>query len=218
MSGGDGLSIKRLSKEFQNMKDKPSFDYYAEPVEGEIFEWHFTIRGTVGTDYEGGLYHGIITFPETYPFKPPAVQFLTPNGRFEVNTKICLTFTNFHPEYWQPAWTVRTILIGLISYMPVEEENMSIGSINSTSSERKRLVKASQFWKCKSCGSIKDFISDKMTEENKVFDEAEVKQQLPEFKFSKKKSEVNKPKVEEEKTKPRQPETVEIDLGNEKVI
>lgn len=145
----DGFSIKRLSKEFKDMQSKPSYQYYAEPVKDEMFEWHFTIRGPPGTDYEGGIYHGIITFPETYPFKPPSVQFLTPNGRFEVNTKICLTFTNFHPELWQPAWTVRTILIGLISYIPVEEENMSIGSINMTSVERKRLVKASQFWSCK---------------------------------------------------------------------
>lgn len=145
----DGFSIKRLSKEFKDMQAKPSYQYYAEPVQDEMFEWHFTIRGPPGTDYEGGIYHGIITFPETYPFKPPSVQFLTPNGRFEINTKICLTFTNFHPELWQPAWTVRTILIGLISYIPVEEENMSIGSINMTSVERKRLVKASQFWSCK---------------------------------------------------------------------
>lgn len=147
MSVGDGLSIKRLSKEFANMQAKPSYDYYAEPVNGEMFEWHFTIRGPSGTDYEGGLYHGIITFPENYPFKPPSVQFLTPNGRFEINTKICLTFTNFHPEYWQPAWTVKTILIGLISYMPVEEETMSIGSINTSPKERKYLSKASLFWK-----------------------------------------------------------------------
>ena len=194
MSISDGLSIKRLTKEFANMKEKPSYEYYAEPVKEEMFEWHFTIRGPPSTDYEGGIYHGIITFPENYPFKPPSVQFLTPNGRFETNTKICLTFTNFHPEYWQPAWTVRTILIGLISYMPVEEETMSIGSINSTSAERKRLVKASQFWKCSTCGPIKEYISDKMTEENKKFDEAQVKQELPEFKITKKSD-----KAEEEK-------------------
>jgi ubiquitin-conjugating enzyme E2 J1 len=137
MSGGEGLSIKRLTKEMTNMLNKPSYEYYAEPIKDEIFEWHFTIRGPPGTDYEGGIYHGIITFPETYPFKPPSVQFLTPNGRFEVNTKICLTFTNFHPEFWQPAWTIRTILIGLISYMPVEEDAMSIGAMMMNSNERK---------------------------------------------------------------------------------
>ena len=112
-----------------------------------MFEWHFTIRGPPGTDYEGGIYHGVIQFPENYPLKPPSVKFLTPNGRFEVNTNICLTFTNFHPEYWQPAWTIRTIMIGLISFFPVEEESLSIGSIVTTSSERRRLARASNKWK-----------------------------------------------------------------------
>lgn len=186
MSTHHGLSIKRLTKEFNDLKKKPSYMYYAEPVKGEMFEWHFTIRGPPGTDYEGGIYHGIILFPESYPFKPPSVQFLTPNGRFETNTKICLTFTNFHPEFWQPAWTIRTILIGLISYLPVEEENLSIGAIITTPEERRRLAKASQFWECKTFGLIREHIKDKMKEEFKVNDEAAPKDELPEFKITKK--------------------------------
>ena len=184
MSINEWLSIKRLTKEFSNMQDKPSYQYYAEPIKGEMFEWHFTVRGPPETDYEGGIYHGVVTFPEEYLFKPPSVQFLTPNGRFEINTKICLTFTDFHPEYWQPAWTVRTILIGLQSFMPDEEESLSIGSIIASSSERKRLAKVSTQWKCDNCGWIKDFIADKMREENRNNDEAEVKRTLPEFKVN----------------------------------
>lgn len=36
-------------------------------------------------------------FPPTYPFAPPSILLLTPNGRFEVNTRLCLSFTDFHP-------------------------------------------------------------------------------------------------------------------------
>lgn len=28
-----------------------------------------------------------------------------PNGRFETNTKICLSISNYHPEHWQPSWS-----------------------------------------------------------------------------------------------------------------
>lgn len=31
-----------------------------------------------------GVYHGILTLPSEYPFKPPNIQFVTPNGRFKV--------------------------------------------------------------------------------------------------------------------------------------
>ena len=41
-------------------------------------------------------------------------MFLTPSGRFETNTKICLSFSAYHPELWQPAWGIRLILEALI--------------------------------------------------------------------------------------------------------
>lgn len=34
------------------------------------------------------MYHGKILLPTEYPFRPPDVLFLTPNGRYEVNTKV----------------------------------------------------------------------------------------------------------------------------------
>lgn len=30
---------------------------------------------------------------------------LQPNGRFETQTKICLSISNHHPEHWQPSWS-----------------------------------------------------------------------------------------------------------------
>ena len=34
--------------------------------------------------------------PPEYPFKPPNFVFLTPSGRFEVGTKVCLSFSAHH--------------------------------------------------------------------------------------------------------------------------
>ena len=53
----------------------------------ELQEWHCTLRGPAGTDFEGGLYHFRIRLPAEYPFRPPSIMLLTPNGRFELNTK-----------------------------------------------------------------------------------------------------------------------------------
>jgi ubiquitin-protein ligase len=53
-------------------------------------EWHCTLRGPEGTDFEGGLYHFRIRLPAEYPFRPPSIMLLTPNGRFELNTKVNL--------------------------------------------------------------------------------------------------------------------------------
>lgn len=48
---------------------------------------------------------GRILLPTEYPMKPPSIILLTPNGRFEVGKKICLTISAHHPESWQPSWS-----------------------------------------------------------------------------------------------------------------
>jgi hypothetical protein len=54
----------------------------------------------------GGFYHGTLTFPAQYPYKPPAIAMITPNGRFKTNTRLCLSMSDFHPETWNPLWSV----------------------------------------------------------------------------------------------------------------
>ncbi len=48
---------------------------------------HYVVLGPSGTPYENGCYHGKLCFPSEYPFKPPSIYMLTPNGRFTVNTR-----------------------------------------------------------------------------------------------------------------------------------
>merc|ERR1711971_1265951 len=122
-----------------------------------MFEWHFTIRGAEETDFEGGLYHGRILLPPEYPFKPPHIIFLTPSGRFETNTKICLSFSAYHPELWQPAWGIRLILEALISFLPTPSDG-AIGSLDWTPLERKRLAKKSVNFVCPKCGPVSKLI------------------------------------------------------------
>lgn len=89
----------------------------AHPLPSNLLEWHYVLQGTPGTDFEGGVYHGKVLFPPTYPFKPPSITMTTPNGRFATNTKLCLSMTDYHPETWNPMWSVGTILTGLLSFM-----------------------------------------------------------------------------------------------------
>ncbi len=68
--------VKRLMREAIELKD-PTTMYAAQPLEENLFEWHFTILGPQGTDYDSGLYHGRIILPTEYPMKPPSIIFLT---------------------------------------------------------------------------------------------------------------------------------------------
>ena len=56
---------------------EPTYDYFAQPLSDNLFEWHFTVRGPADTDYDGGVYHGRIVLPPDYPMKPPNIIVLT---------------------------------------------------------------------------------------------------------------------------------------------
>eukprot|EP00039_Didymoeca_costata_P007314 m.98455 g.98455 ORF g.98455 m.98455 type:complete len:284 (-) comp13637_c1_seq4:1929-2780(-) len=142
-------AVKRIMQEAKELA-KPTDQYYAAPLEDNIFEWHFTIRGPPDTPYENGRYHGRIILPVEYPLKPPNIVILTPNGRFEVGTKICLTISAHHPESWQPSWSIRTVLMALISFLPTEGKG-AIGAVEYPDDERRRLARKSRTWKCDVC-------------------------------------------------------------------
>ncbi|CAK9010829.1 unnamed protein product [Durusdinium trenchii] len=47
---------------------------------------------------------GRLRFPKDYPFRPPSIL-------------MALWSSDYHPETWQPAWSVATVLKGLLSFM-----------------------------------------------------------------------------------------------------
>ncbi|KAJ2953428.1 hypothetical protein O0L34_g1015 [Tuta absoluta] len=150
--------VKRLMREALELADATE-EYCARPLEDNLFEWHFTVQGPKGTEFEGGVYHGRILLPKEYPMHPPHIILLTPNGRFEVNKKICLSISGYHPETWQPSWSIRTALLALIAFMPTPAEG-TIGSLDYSPAERKTLAKKSRSWACPQCGEISLLLSN----------------------------------------------------------
>ena len=155
----------------------PSDDFVANPIKDDMFCWHFTIRGPPETEFEGGLYHGVIKLPMNYPNKPPNIMFLTPNGRFDINMDVCLSMTQYHKEEWQAAWTIRSMLEAIIAFFPVKEDHDAIGALELSEENRKYYAKQSVKYKCDICGPIVNLLkplekpeSDKKNNENEKKD------------------------------------------------
>jgi len=159
MSNRKNPAVKRILADVRELQTHPSSRYFAAPLEDNMFEWHFTIRGPADSAFVDGVYHGRILLPTDYPFKPPNIVFLTKNGRFEVGTKICLSISAYHEESWQPAWGVRTMLEAIISFMPSEGMG-AIGALDWTVEERKKLATESKSFCCSVCGKVADLLSD----------------------------------------------------------
>ena len=143
-------TIRRINREIQEIQSNPSLHWTIQSIDDNILEWHFTIRGPPGTEFANGLYHGRLLLPFNYPFAPPSIMLLNPNGRFETNRKICLSISNFHPELWQPAWGIRTIMEGLRSMFPTPSDG-AIGGLDWPTDVRKKLAVESQDWTCTVC-------------------------------------------------------------------
>jgi ubiquitin-conjugating enzyme E2 J2 len=138
---------KRLNKEYVAMQKEPPPFVWACPEEKNILNWHFIIRGPPDSPFDGGEYHGVLLFPSEYPFKPPGIKMFTPSGRFHPDKKICFSMSDFHPASWNPAWSVATILTGLLSFMLSDE--MTTGSVNSTDAHKRVFASRSHAWNLK---------------------------------------------------------------------
>lgn len=138
-------------KEASELAANPSPDFHAEPLEEDLFEWHFTLRGPPAPSaYEGGIYHGRIVLPSQYPLRPPAFRFMTPTGRFEVNREICLSISGHHEETWQPAWGIRTALVAIRSFMDTDAKGQ-LGGIECSPQARKKMAAESGTFTCAQC-------------------------------------------------------------------
>lgn len=135
------IATRRLRKELLNLQKDPPPGVIAEPQEHNILTWFFALRGPSNTPYHGGVYIGKLVFPAAYPMKAPRILMLTPSARFVVNERICMSMSDFHPELWNPTWSVATILTGVVSFMTSEE--VTTGGITASEDERKRLAKES---------------------------------------------------------------------------
>eukprot|EP00294_Goniomonas_avonlea_P011019 CAMPEP_0114543494 /NCGR_PEP_ID=MMETSP0114-20121206/2385_1 /TAXON_ID=31324 /ORGANISM="Goniomonas sp, Strain m" /LENGTH=377 /DNA_ID=CAMNT_0001727835 /DNA_START=9 /DNA_END=1139 /DNA_ORIENTATION=+ len=133
--------ILRLKKEMANFnKDPPPFIHIAVN-ERNMLIWHYLIEGPPGTPYAGGWFWGRLRFPSEYPYKPPSIQMHTPNGRFRINTRLCLSMSDYHPETWNPSWSLSTVITGLLSFML--ESTPTAGSVETPESEKRALAAVS---------------------------------------------------------------------------
>ena len=104
----------RIMKEIKELKDNPDKNFTVSISETNLMDWYIKYHNLDDKRFTDGEYILHIKLHEGYPFKAPDFRWLTPNGRFEVNQKICYNISTYHEGEWNPLWRIRTIIIGRI--------------------------------------------------------------------------------------------------------
>lgn len=122
------ITIKRINGDYKAFvkADMKYFDVYPNP--NNILEIYFLMYGLPNTKFQGGQYIGMISHNPEYPKKAPDYYMLTPNGRFDICKKICLTNSGFHQNDWAPAaWNLVSILEGFSSVFHSDFKDDKVG-------------------------------------------------------------------------------------------
>ena len=122
------VTVKRINGEMRMfLKNKPE-NIMVYHNSDNILEIYFKFKGYSDTDYSDGEYICKIVHNSNYPVKAPDLYILTPNGRFEVDRKLCLTNTSYHQETWAPAaWNLETFIMAFISVFHSDSSSDRIG-------------------------------------------------------------------------------------------
>jgi len=184
------LFQKRIQNELKLIQKDPieSIDIYPDPE--DIRVWYFLIRGLDDSEYKNGWYIGKLVLSENYPVTPVDFYMLTPNGRFEINKKICLTISSYHSDQWSAIWSIQKILGAFLSVMS-SDFDVGLSHIKRSAIERQSLAEASLNFNIKNHAEIFKYFKRFVTYDSsnkytmKTFDE--IKAEMPKQKEKKKK-------------------------------
>ncbi|CAL8171452.1 unnamed protein product [Prunus armeniaca] len=126
---------KRILEEYNEIESNPSYDFTCLTQSWNKYEWQYAIRGPCETEFEDGIYHGMVQFSVGYPSMPPSIVFLTENGCFKIQTSASLK----RLPYWQPSCSVRNFLVAVIEEMP-SYSNGDLVPVENNREARRRLA------------------------------------------------------------------------------
>merc|ERR1719215_1213614 len=89
---------------------------------------------------------------------------MTPSGRFEQDVWLCKTLQDFHPDGWQPAWSIAGLLLALLSLMCEDSPAPGVLHPPASDQERRAFAHSSLEWNkghAEFCSAFPEHAGDK---------------------------------------------------------
>lgn len=106
-----------MKKEIGEMHARDGTDnFQLSMVDDNMFHWDATLFGPAETPYANGIFHLDIRIPESYPFSPPKVRFITRIFHCNVSPSgsICVDILK---DEWSPALTICKVVMSISSLL-----------------------------------------------------------------------------------------------------
>jgi len=145
------LRDKRLGHDFKCLAQDAPEGIEAKPLDSCNYHWQASIRGPVGSPYEGGIFYLYLKVPMLYPFRPPEVRFLTKIFHPNVNRHGDIGIDSIQQGNWVSGLTLTKVLISIQSLLtdPYCDPCMEpeIGHLYRTDKEAFDIIAREWTWK-----------------------------------------------------------------------
>lgn len=134
-----------LNGQFRSATKQPS-EFIKFAMSDDMSTWYVILSGFTGdkNEYVGGEYVVRIYLPPGFPFKPPHFYFMTPQGLYECEKKVCISIGEFHSDQYRAALGVagfcEQLVSGLIGW---REMGGGISIIQTTENAKKKMAEES---------------------------------------------------------------------------
>jgi len=140
--------LRRLQKEVQDLRSDATSQITVELVDESYLHLIGAFVGPPDTPYQGGTYEVDIVIPQSYPFSPPKMKFLTKLYHPNVSSAsgaICLDILK---DAWSPVLTLKSTMISLQSLLcspePSDPQDAEVAKHYMTS--REGFEETARYW------------------------------------------------------------------------
>lgn len=112
----------------------------------DVNTWYILIENVKGEEdeFEGGQYLVRMKAPANFPFSPPEFYFMTPNGLYDVEKKVCISIGEYHKESYQATLGMLGFAEQLVSGMTdVKFLGSGISILRLTAEDRRKFTRES---------------------------------------------------------------------------
>ncbi|KAF8319743.1 hypothetical protein DL93DRAFT_2074729 [Clavulina sp. PMI_390] len=140
--------LRRVNKEISDCKKDVQSKITVDMVDQSPYHLIGTFPGPVDTPYEGGTYEVDITIPDSYPFQPVKMKFITKVYHPNISSAsgaICLDILK---DAWSPVLTLKSTMISLQSLLcsPEPSDPQDAEVAKHYMSSRESFEQTARYW------------------------------------------------------------------------